>query len=143
MASVNRVVLVGNLTRDPELRYLPSGTSVANLGIAVNSRRKNTDGEWIDEANFFDISVFGKQAENCSEYLKKGSQVAVDGRLRSRSWETNDGQKRSKVEVVAESVQFLGKPASQGGAQAPQAEAPQAEATEEAPTENAEEDIPF
>ncbi len=138
MASINRVVLVGNLTRDPELRYLPSGTPVSNIGIAVNSRRKDSDGQWIDEANFFDIAVFGKQAENCSQFLAKGSQVAVDGRLRSRSWETNEGQKRSKVEVVAESVQFLGKPSGRGEA----AVAPAADAGEES-QENADEDIPF
>lgn len=137
MASLNRVVLVGNLTRDPELRYLPSGTSVCNLGIAVNSRRKNADGEWIDEANFFDIAVFGKQAENCSQFLAKGSQVAVDGRLRSRSWETNEGQKRSKVEVVADSVQFLGKPGSR--TEGAVAEPPDVEAA----PENQDEDIPF
>jgi single-strand DNA-binding protein len=139
MASINRVVLVGNLTRDPELRYLPSGTPVSNIGIAVNSRRKDSDGQWIDEANFFDIAVFGKQAENCSQFLAKGSQVAVDGRLRSRSWETNEGQKRSKVEVVAESVQFLGKPSGRGEA----AVAPAAAAAGEESQENADEDIPF
>ncbi len=138
MASLNRVVLVGNLTRDPELRYLPSGTPVCNLGIAVNSRRKNSDGEWIEEANFFDIAVFSKQAENCSQFLEKGSQVAVDGKLRSRSWETNEGQKRSKVEVVADSVQFLGKPGGRGAAQPSQAMPP---AEDQQP--NAEEDIPF
>lgn len=138
MASVNRVVLVGNLTRDPELRYLPSGTPVCNVGIAVNSRRKDADGQWVEEANFFDIAVFGKQAENCSQYLAKGSQVAVDGRLRSRSWETNEGQKRSKVEVVADSVQFLGKPMSRGEGGAP---APDAGPAPEA--ENQDEDIPF
>lgn len=138
MASLNRVVLVGNLTRDPELRYLPSGTPVCNLGIAVNSRRKDADGQWIDEANFFDIAAFGKQAENCSQFLAKGSQVAVDGRLRSRSWETNEGQKRSKVEVVAESVQFLGKPSGRG-----ESAAPVPEGAADAPSENEGEDIPF
>lgn len=140
MASLNRVVLVGNLTRDPELRYLPSGTPVCNLGIAVNSRRKDSDGQWIEEANFFDIAAFGKQAENCSQFLAKGSQVAVDGRLRSRSWETNEGQKRSKVEVVADSVQFLGKPSGRSS-ETPAPPAPSD--AEEAPPANQDEDIPF
>ncbi len=140
MASINRVVLVGNLTRDPELRYLPSGTSVCNVGIAVNARRKNAEGEWVEEASFFDIAVFGKQAENCSQYLEKGSQVAVDGRLRSRSWETPEGQKRSKVEVVADSVQFLGKPGGGGGRSEPVVSE---EDTSQAPPEAGDQDIPF
>ncbi len=139
MASINRVVLVGNLTRDPELRYLPSGTSVCNVGIAVNSRRKNQEGEWVEEASFFDVAVFGKQAENCSQYLEKGSQVAIDGRLRSSSWETSEGQKRSKVEVVADSVQFLGKPSGRGREPSVSTE----EGGSQAPPEAGDQDIPF
>jgi single-strand DNA-binding protein len=107
-ANINRVVLVGNLTRDPELRQTPSGTSVCSLRIAVNSRRRDESGQWIDKPNYFSISVFGNQAESCSQYLSKGRPVAVDGRLDWREWQTQDGQKREAVEIVAESVQFLG-----------------------------------
>jgi len=107
--SVNVVVLVGNLTRDPELRAMPSGTSVCRLGLAVNERTKDpTTGEWGERPNYFDIDVFGAQGENCAQYLTKGRQVAVEGRLRWRSWETQEGQKRSAVSVVANSVQFIG-----------------------------------
>jgi single-strand DNA-binding protein len=107
--SVNVVVLVGNLTRDPELRAIPSGTSVCRLGLAVNERTKDpATGEWGERPNYFDIDVFGAQGENCAKYLAKGRQVAVEGRLRWRSWETQEGQKRSAVSVVANSVQFIG-----------------------------------
>lgn len=108
MANYNKVILMGNLTRDPELRYTPNGTAVSTLSLAVNRRPKPDTQE--KEVDFFDIVVFGKQAENCSEYLQKGSPVLVDGRLQQRRWETDEGQKRSKVEVVAFSVQFLGSP---------------------------------
>ena len=107
MANYNKVILMGNLTRDPELRYTPNGTAVATLSLAVNRRYKVNE-ESREETDFFDIVVFGKQAENCSEYLKKGRPILVDGRLSQRRWETDEGQKRSKVEVVAFSVQFLG-----------------------------------
>jgi len=106
--SINRVVLVGNLTRDPEPRQLPSGTSVCSLGIAVNDRIKDkTTGEWTEYANFIDVDVFGAQGESCARFLSKGRQVAIEGKLRWRSWE-KDGQKRSKVSVVADNVQFIG-----------------------------------
>jgi single-strand DNA-binding protein len=108
MANYNKVILMGNLTRDPELRYTPNGTAVSTLSLAVNRRPKPDTQE--KEVDFFDIVVFGKQAENCSEYLRKGSPILVDGRLQQRRWETDEGQKRSKVEVVAFSVQFLGSP---------------------------------
>ncbi len=108
MASINRVVLVGNLTRDPELRQTPTGKSVCTLGLAVNDRYKNDAGEWVDKPNYFDIVVWGAQAESCERYLSKGRPVAVDGRLSSRAWEAQDGSKRSKVEVIASTVQFLG-----------------------------------
>jgi single-strand DNA-binding protein len=107
-ANINRVVLVGNLTRDPELRHLPSGTPVCSLRIAVNGRRRDDAGNWIDEPNYFSISVFGNQAENCAQYLAKGRPVAIDGRLRWREWQAQDGSKRESVEIVADSVQFLG-----------------------------------
>jgi single-strand DNA-binding protein len=107
-ASINRVVLVGNLTRDPELRHTPSGTPVCSLRIAVNSRRRDEGGQWVDKPNYFSISVFGNQAESCSQFLSKGRPVAIDGRLDWREWESQDGGKREAVEIVAESVQFLG-----------------------------------
>src|SRR3954468_5645033 len=107
-ANINRVVLVGNLTRDPELRHTPGGTPVCSLRIAVNSRRKDESGNWTDKPNYFSISVFGNQAESCAQYLSKGRPVAVDGRLDWREWQAQDGSKRESVEIVAESVQFLG-----------------------------------
>ena len=107
MANYNKVILMGNLTRDPELRYTPAGKAVTNFSIAVN-RKYKVDEQWKEDTDFFDIVVFGKQAENCSEYLRKGRPVLVDGRLQQRRWETDEGQKRSKVEVVAMTVQFLG-----------------------------------
>jgi len=108
-ANINRVVLVGNLTRDPELRHTGGGTPVCSLRIAVNSRRKDETGQWADKPNYFSISVFGNQAESCAQYLSKGRPVAIDGRLDWREWEAKDGSgKRESVEIVAESVQFLG-----------------------------------
>ncbi len=108
MASINRVVLVGNLTKDPELRHTPSGTAVCNLRLAVNTRRKDETGQWVDKPNYFDITVWGNQGERCAQYLAKGRPVGVDGRLEWREWETPEGNKRQAVEVVADSVQFLG-----------------------------------
>ena len=108
MAAINRVVLVGNLTRDPELRHTPSGTAVCNLRLAVNTRRKDETGQWIDKPNYFDITVWGNQGERCAQYLAKGRPVAVDGRLEWREWETPEGNKRQAVDVVADTVQFLG-----------------------------------
>ena len=106
--NINRVVLTGNLTADPELRPLPSGTSVGRLRLAVNTRRKNSQtGEWEEKANYFDVTVWGAHAENCAQYLAKGRPVAIDGRLEWREWE-QDGQKRQAVQVIAENVQFLG-----------------------------------
>jgi single-strand DNA-binding protein len=107
--NINRVVLTGNLTRDPELRNTPSGTSVCSLRLAVNTRRKNgSTGEWEDKANFFDVTVWGAQGENCARFLSKGRPVALDGRLEWREWEAQDGNKRQAIDVVADSVQFLG-----------------------------------
>ncbi|MBX5474157.1 MAG: single-stranded DNA-binding protein [Thermoleophilia bacterium] len=108
MANINRVVLVGNLTRDPELRHTPGGTPVCSLRVAVNSRRRDESGQWIDKPNYFSVSVFGNQAESCAQYLAKGRSVAIDGRLDWREWQAQDGSKREAVEIVAESVQFLG-----------------------------------
>jgi single-strand DNA-binding protein len=106
-ASINRVILVGNLTRDPELRHTPSGMAVCSLRLAVNSRRKDETGQWVDKPNYFSITVWGNQGENCAQYLAKGRPVAIDGRLEWREWES-EGGKREAVEVVADSVQFLG-----------------------------------
>ena len=109
MANINRVVLVGNLTRDPELRHTPSGTAVCGLRLAVNTRRKDgATGEWTEKPNYFDITVWGNQGENCAQYLAKGRPVAIDGRLEWREWEAQDGSKRQAVEVIADTVQFLG-----------------------------------
>jgi single-strand DNA-binding protein len=108
-SNINVVVLTGNLTRDPELRSLPSGTSVCDMRIAVNTRRKNgATGDWEDKPNYFDVKVWGAQGENCSRFLSKGRPVAVQGRLEWREWETQDGQKRQAVDIIADSVQFLG-----------------------------------
>lgn len=104
---INRVTLVGRLTRDPELRHLPSGSPVLQLGLAVNGRQKDEGGNWVDKPNFFDVKVFGNQAEMLSMHLSKGRRVGIDGRLDWSSWEAQDGSKRSKVEVVAFQVQFL------------------------------------
>lgn len=108
MANLNKVFLIGNLTRDPELRYTPGGTAVANLGLAVNRRFKDSSGELKEEVCFLTVTVWDKQAEACCQYLEKGRPVFVEGVLQSRFWETNDGQKRSAIDVRAERVQFLG-----------------------------------
>jgi single-strand DNA-binding protein len=104
---INRVTLVGRLTRDPELRHLPSGTPVLQLGLANNGRQKDESGNWTDKPNFFDVKVFGNQAEMLAQHLAKGRRVGIDGRLDWSSWEAQDGTKRSKVEIVAFQVQFL------------------------------------
>jgi single-strand DNA-binding protein len=109
--NINRVVLTGNLTADPELRSLPSGTSVCKLRVACNTRRKDSaTGEYVDKPNYFDVTVWGAQGENAARYLSKGRGVAVDGRLEWREWETDDGGKRQAVEIVSDSLQFLGAP---------------------------------
>ena len=112
MASFNRVILLGNLTRDVELRHLQSGSAVADVGLAVNDRRKTASGEWVDETSFFDVTLWGRTAEVAAEYLTKGSPMLVEGRLKQETWE-KDGQKRSKVKVICEKMQMIG--ARQGG----------------------------
>jgi single-strand DNA-binding protein len=112
---INRVTIVGRLTRDPELAHLPSGTAVLKLGVAVNGRQKDEGGNWIDKPNFFDVKVFGNQADALNNHLAKGRRVGVDGRLDWSSWEAQDGTKRSKVEIVAQSVQFLDSRGDAGG----------------------------
>jgi len=116
MANFNRVFLMGNLTRDPELRYTPSGTAVTNLRIAVNRRYKTQTGEVKEEAVFITVVAWGRQAETCSQFLSKGRPVFVEGRIQMRSWEAQDGQKRTVLEVRASRVQFLGKPQAAGEA---------------------------
>jgi len=107
MAYLNKVFLIGNLTRDPELRYTPSGTPVANFAIAINRVRTNAEGQRREETTFVDIETFGKNAESCHRFLAKGKTLFVEGRLRYRSWESPDGHKRNKISVVAERVQFI------------------------------------
>jgi single-strand DNA-binding protein len=141
--NINRVVLTGNLTRDPELKHLPSGTSLCSLRIAVNTRRKDESGQWTDKPNYFDISVWGAQGENCAQYLAKGRPVAVDGRLEWREWEATDGSgKRQAVEIVADNVQFLGGRDGDGGGSFVPAGAAQSSSADfpSAPTDD---DIPF
>jgi single-strand DNA-binding protein len=108
MVSYNKVILIGNLTKDPEIRYTPSGTPVANFRLAVNHKYKQGD-DLKEEVCYIDIVVFGKQAENCGQFLNKGQSVIVDGRLQERRWETEDGQKRNKHELVAQTVRFMPK----------------------------------
>lgn len=121
MASYNRVILVGNLTRDIELKYTPGGTAVTDIGMAMNDRRKSASGEWVDETTFVDVTLWGRTAEVASEYLSKGSPILVEGRLKLDTWET-DGQKRSKLRVVCDRMQMLsggggGRPRSSSSAQ--------------------------
>src|SRR3989338_4930130 len=118
MANFNKVLLIGNLTKDPELRYTPQGTAVVNLRLAVNRRFRNKAQELKEETCFITAVVWDKQAETCNQYLHKGSPVFVEGRLQSRSWEDNSGQKRNTIEVRAERVQFLGAPPPKAGAAA-------------------------
>jgi single-strand DNA-binding protein len=113
--AINRVVLVGRLTRDPELRALPSGTSVCGLRIACNSARKDPAGELIERPNYFDVSVFGAPGESVSRYMHRGSRVAIDGRLEWREWETAEQERRQAVSIVADTVQFLDSPGERGG----------------------------
>lgn len=113
MASYNRVILVGNLTRDPELRYIPSGTAVSEIGLAVNDRVKKGD-QWVDETTFVDVTLWARTAEVASQYLSKGSSVLIEGRLKLDSWE-KDGQKRSKLRVIADKMQMLGGSGGGGG----------------------------
>ncbi len=132
MANLNKVFLIGNLTRDPELRYIPSGTAVASFGLATNRIYTTQDGERKEEVCFVDIVVWGKTAENCANYLSKGRPVFIEGRLQFDTWETEDGQKRSKLKVVGDRVQFLGGRREEG--------APGAEVTDGM---EADDDIPF
>ena len=160
MASYNRVILVGNLTRDIELRYIPSGTAVAEIGMAVNDRVKKGD-QWVDETTFVDVTLWGRTAEVANQYLTKGSNVLIEGRLKLEQWE-KDGQKRSKLKVVADKMQMLGgrgEGGGSGGGGAPRGGASRAPARQQesydsgfdggydnyssAPSAPPEDDIPF
>lgn len=141
MASLNRVLLIGNLTKDPELRYTPQGTAVVNLRMAVNRKYRDKSQEMKEDTCFLTVVVWDKQAETCNQYLRKGSPIFVEGRLQSRSWEDNAGQKRSVVEVRAERVQFLSAGASKEHAPAVE-EAPQEAVTETAWPDESEERLP-
>src|SRR3989338_7289888 len=146
MASLNKVFMIGNLTRDPELRYVPSGAPVATFGLAVNRTFVTQHGDKKDEVCFVRVVVFGKQAESCSQYLTKGRPVFVEGRLQYRAWE-QDGQKRSALDIVADRVQFLGSPPGKHGSGGPEevSERQKETFTEEAPADNVkhEEETPF
>lgn len=154
MASFNKCILVGNLTRDPELRYSPKGTAVAQMGLAVNRKWKGEDGQEHEEVAFIDVTAFGRTAENCGQYLRKGRPVLVEGRLKLETWDDKQtGAKRSKLIVIVETVQFLGSGREEG-------DAPRQERLQSAPanrpisgkppgveapysTENDGEDVPF
>jgi single-strand DNA-binding protein len=144
--NINRVVLTGNLTRDPELRTTPSGMSVCSLRIASNTRRKDGSGNWVDKPNYFDVTVWGAQGENCANYLAKGRPIALDGRLEWREWEDQNGNKRQAVDIIADSVQFLGsrEGAENGGRFTPQTDVP-ADTGDfaKASAATTEDDIPF
>lgn len=135
--SINRVMITGNLTRDPEVRNTQSGMSIMRLGVAVNDRRKNNQtGEWENYANFIDCVMFGTRAESVSRYLRKGSKVAIEGKLRWSQWEDKQGGKRSKIEVIVDDLEFMSRDGGDGKQPAPAKEAPAADAY-------AQEDIPF
>ena len=146
MASLNKVMLIGNLTRDPQLTYLPSQMPVVEFGMAVNDRRKQQDGSYADKANFIDLSIFGKRAEALQKYVKKGDPLFVEGKLDYQQWE-KDGQKRSKLKVIVQNFEFIGKSGggqgggNQGGGYQQSAPAPSAP---EAPHGGGmDDDIPF
>jgi single-strand DNA-binding protein len=137
MSSFNKTILIGNLTRDVELRYLQSGTAVAEIGLAVNDRRKDAAGNWVDETTFVDVTLFGRTAEVAGEYLGKGSSVLIEGRLKLDQWE-KDGQKRSKLKVVGENLRMLGgKGESKGSAPKPKRD------TQTSETQGGGDEIPF
>ena len=147
MASYNRVLLIGNLTRNPEIRYTPSGTAVADLGMAVNESFKNKAGEVVEQVCYVDVVVWGRQAETASEYLHKGSPIFVEGRLQLDQWENQQGEKRSKLRVRADRVQFLSGGSGSRNTEAPSAPKEQAAAAPPpavpAPETEDDDDVPF
>jgi len=148
-SSINRVVVSGNLTRDPEIRSLSSGTTVCSLRVACNGRRRNQQTQqWEDVPNYFDVTVWGAQGDNCGRYLSKGRGVAVDGRLQWREWTDNDGNKRQAVDIVAENVQFLGGGNGEGASSAPRSSTASGTPIDtgdfdRSPTGGSDDDIPF
>jgi single-strand DNA-binding protein len=137
MASYNRVILIGNLTRDIELRYLQNQMAVADIGLAVNDKRKNANGEWVEEVSFIDVTVWGRTAEVMSEYLSKGSPVFIEGRLKMDTWDDKQtGQKRSKLKVVCERMQLIGAK-GQGGQAGQAGGGPRPAARQAAPSNDA------
>jgi single-strand DNA-binding protein len=150
MANLNKVLLIGNLTRDPEVRYTPKGTAVGDLGIAINDSYKAQDGTIKETVTYVDIEVWGRQAETCKQYLTKGRPVFIEGQLRLDQWE-QDGQKKSKLKVRADRVQFLGSPGGRSGGssggggdqRSGESSRPPPAASEEAPPMPNEDDIPF
>jgi single-strand DNA-binding protein len=153
MASYNKVILVGNLTRDPELRYTPKGMAIAKIGLAVNRNWTSESGEKKEEVTFVDVDIFGRTAENVAQYMKKGRPILIEGRLRLDQWDDKQtGQKRSKLGVVAETVQFLGSPSGGGGGEGGDAPAPRRPSTPSAPAPSStsepdmppsDDDVPF
>ncbi len=143
MANYNKVILIGNLTRDPEMSYLPSQTPVTEIGLAVNRKWKSKEGEAKEETCFIDCRAYGKQAETLNQYMKKGRPILVEGRLKLDTWEAKDGQKRSKHRVVVENFQFLGGRDEAQGGSTPQQSRPQAAEPEPAQPEQGGDDIPF
>lgn len=154
-SSFNRVILLGNLTRDVEIRYIPSGMAVTDIGLAVNDRRKNQSGEWTEETTFVDVTLWGRTAEVAGEYLSKGSPILIEGRLKLETWET-EGQKRSKLKVVGERMQMVGgrsggsvadegepRRASRSGEQNEYNQPATVSASESTPGDQTSEDIPF
>lgn len=143
MASFNRVILIGNLTRDPEVKYLQSGTAVCDIGLAVNDKRKNAQGEWVDDVTFVDISLFGRTSEVAGEYCRKGSNLLIEGRLKLDTWE-KDGQKRSKLKVIGDRLVMLGsKPQNRDSSESRQQSAPPPERQHCEPAPATAEDLPF
>ena len=151
MASFNKVVLVGNVTRDPEVRYIQSGTAVTDLGLAVNDRRKTATGEWVEETTFVDVTLWGRTAEVAGEYVTKGSPLLIEGRLKLDTWE-KDGKKNSKLRVVCERMQLLGGKGEGGRAKGRPAaaatsddfaSAPRYDGGDDGPAAGGDDDIPF
>lgn len=143
MASINKVILIGNLGNDPEVRYLPSGQPVANFNIATTEKWTGKDGNPGEKTEWHRIVVFGKQAENCKEYLKKGRQVYVEGRIQTREWDDKEGQKRRTTEIIANTVQFLGSGGGTGRGRTENADTGASGGNNEPSILGNEDDIPF
>src|SRR5574344_53892 len=141
MTDINKTILIGRLTRDAEIKYTTSGTAIATCSIAVNASRKDQSGNWVDEANFFDVTLFGKAAENLKAYLTKGKQIAVEGHLKQDRWE-KDGQKFSKIVIIADNVE-LGGGREGNGQSAPQAQQPAGDYQSAGSGDDFPEDLPF